>query len=134
MWTGLFLAAMGGLWFLAYRIEPHFSSKDGRRFLCGAQEMEPGSLPGRSRETRITVSPDGVLYASQKKMGRRETTAWSVIGHAPEPPKSVKVYVAQLVGDGRPQATQLFLRIPLNSRVIPVLDELVAARGGAQTT
>lgn len=133
VWTGLFLAVMGGLWYVAYRIEPHYASKDGTRFMCGAQEMEPGSTPGRTRETRVSVSPDGVLYVSQKKMGRRETTTWTVTGTAPEPPKAVKVYVARRVDDGRPQATQLFLRIPHDSRTVPVLDALLAAPGDPQS-
>ena len=128
LWTALFLAAMGGLAFVAYRIEPHYSSKDGTRFLCGAQEMEPGSVPGRSRETRVTVTHDGLLHISQKKMGRRETSAWTVIGTAPEPPKALHVYVAQRVEDGKSRSTQLFLRIPAKSRVVPVLDALVAKR------
>lgn len=133
VWTGLFLAVMGGLWWVAYRIEPHYASKDGTRFMCGAQEMEAGSVPGRTRETRVSVSPDGVLYVSQKKMGRRETTTWRVIGAAPEPPPKVKVYIARRVDAGREQSTQLFLRIPLDSRTVPVLDALLATPGDAQS-
>lgn len=133
MWTGLFISVMGGLWYVAYRIEPHYSSKDGSRFMCGAQEMETGDTPGRTRETRVTVSPDGVLYVSQKKMGRRETTTWKVIGTAPEPPKSVHVFVAQRIDHGQPKPVQLFLRIPVNSRVVPVLTALVPANGTGQS-
>lgn len=133
VWIVLFIGGMAGLWWLAYRIEPHYSSKDGRRFLCTAQEVEGGEPTGRPR-TRVIVMDDGALHCSQKRMMRRSGALWVLVGKSPTPPKRLEVYVAQQFEDGRATTSQLSIRVPRSSRVVPVLDEALARRGTARGT
>ena len=128
VWISLFVAGMLGMWWIAYRMEPHWSTKDGKRFLCNAQEIENNKTVGRPRETRVMVLPDGLLHISQKRMMRRRHTRWMLVGKSPDPPKKVQIYLAQMRQDGQNLPVTLALRIPVKSRVIPILDAALAER------
>ena len=124
VWFGLLIAAMGGMWWLAYRMEPHWSTKDGRRFMCTSQDLSNPQYPGRKRETRVVVAPDGALHVTHKNGLRRHHSVWTLIGKSPDPPKKLQVYVAQQRNDGQ-AATMMSLRLPAKSRVVPVLDAVL---------
>jgi hypothetical protein len=126
VWIALTVIVMGGMWWVAYRMEPHWSSRDGMRFLCGAQELVDGNTIGHPRETRVVVTPDGAMFVTQKRMMRRRSSSWVLIGKSPEPPRKVQVYVAQHHTDGHNIPSHLALRIPNKSRCVPVLDEILA--------
>jgi hypothetical protein len=134
------ILVMVGLGWVAYGMDPHYSSKDGSRFLCNTQEFVGGRATDRKRETRVTIQADGALFVNQKTGLRRRVHYWTLVGVAPEQPKKgVAIYVAQRVADGDHVPTQLFMRIPTKSRVIPRLDALLAERelmrrGGAPGT
>jgi hypothetical protein len=128
VWIVLFFAVMGGLWWVAYKIEPHYASKDGLRFLCNAQEINEGQPAGRPRETRVLVMGDGALHCTQKRMMRRSGSLWTLIGKSDEPPKRLQVYLAQELDDGHALPGLLALRIPDKSRVIAVLDRILEER------
>lgn len=125
-WLVVLVVVMGGMWWVAYKMEPHWSAKDGKRFLCSAQEIVKGIPEGRPRETRVMVMPDGLLHVSVKRMMRRHHSRWVLVGKAPDPPKKLQVYLAQLRADGQTLPTMLSLRLPHNSRCVPVLDALLA--------
>ena len=129
VWAVLFLAAMGGLWWLAYRMDPHYSSKDGRRFLCHGQQLTHGLPDGRRKETRVTVHDDGTLVCTTKRFGRSTHDRWAIIGKSTTPPKSKDVYLVRQFDDDGWMDDQYALTIPSKSRVIPVLDEAMARRG-----
>ena len=126
VWTVLIFAAIGGIAWFAYGMEPHYASKDGHRFLCNTQEFMAGRSTERKREARITVMPDDSLHVVQKKGLRRSMHSWKLVGVSPDPPRKMAIYVAQRHFDDQPAPTQLMLRLPRNSRVIPVLDEVLA--------
>lgn len=128
LWFALFVAIVGGLWFLAYRIEPHYSSKDGKRFLCTAQVISLGKTVGRAKETRVIILADGTLGVTQKVLMRRTVTDWVLIGTQPDAPKRYRVYVANRVEDGVRQVDLMALRIPVKSRVVPLLDAILERR------
>ena len=129
LWGLLFVAVLGVLWWVAHAIEPHYSSKDGHRFMANAQEIIDGRPIGRMRETRVSVHPGGLLHCSQKKLMKRNGADFVLVGMSPTPPRKLKVYLAHAVADGMSSsATELAIRIPEKSRVVPVLDELLAAR------
>jgi hypothetical protein len=128
VWISLFVAVMVGMWWFAYRMEPHWSTKDGKRFLCSAQEIEKNTTIGRPREPRVMVLPDGLLHISQKRMMRRKHSRWMLVGKSPDAPKKVHLYLAQLRQDGNNLPATLALRIPTKSRVAPVLDAILAER------
>ena len=125
VWIADIAAVMGGMWWVGYRMEPHWVSRDGTRILCTAQELDGGAAVGRPRETRLFITPDGVLYATQKRMLRRRSSAWTLIGKSPDPPRRLQVYVAQQRADGHAVPAHLAIRIPARSRCIPMLDALL---------
>lgn len=130
VWFVLFVAALLGMWWLAYRMDPHYSSKDGRRFLCHGQVLTHGLPDGRRKETRVTVLDDGTLLCTTKRFGRRTDERWALIGKSSTPPKRKQVYLAREFDDTGWQDAQIALTIPEKSRVIPVLDEAMARRSG----
>lgn len=129
LWSVLFVAVLGVLWWLAHQMEPHYSSKDGTRFMANAQEIIDGKPLGRMRETRVNVQPDGLLYCSQKKVMKRNGADFVLVGASTTPPRKLKVYLAHAVQDGMSSsATELAIRIPEKSRVVPLLDGILAER------
>lgn len=131
VWFVLFFGAMVGLWWLAYRIDPHYSSKDGRRFLCHTQAITHGLPDGRRRETRITVLDDGTLRCSTRRLGKRTDDRWALIGKSDQPPKRKQVFLARQFDDQGWKDAQLALTIPEKSRVIAVLDDALRRRNGS---
>lgn len=119
--TVIALAAFGGLLWLAYRIEPHWASKDGRRMIARVQPLgnrdEPG---GRWREMRASVDGDTVILSTRGLGSLGLRSAYRVRGKSPQPPKGRAIYI--LEGDRR-----LLLRVPSTSRAIPVLDALIGS-------
>jgi hypothetical protein len=129
VWTVLFLAAVLGMWLLSTRMEPHYSSRDGRRFMANAQEIVDGKPVGRMRETRVQVMQDGLLHCARKKLVKRDTAEYVLVGESPNPPRRRRVYLAHAMSDGMTtSASELAIRVPANSRVVPVLDEVLAQR------
>jgi hypothetical protein len=129
LWIIGLVAVLGLMLWAALRIEPHWSTKDGRRFVCHAQELADGEPLSRNQEARIVVLPDGTLHVTRKRtLGRHSTATWTLIGKSPSPPKRVEIYVAQQRSDGSLIPAQLAMRIPPKSRCVKVLDEILAAR------
>ena len=124
VWLALLFVFMGGLWWLAYRMEPHWSTKDGRRFLCTAQDLSNPAHPGRPRETRVVVTPDGALHVTRKNGLRRDQSIWTLTGKVPSPPRKREGFLAARRGDG--QRHLLAIRLPVGSRCIPVLERALA--------
>ncbi len=126
VWIALIIVVMSGMWWVAYRMEPHWVSRDGTRFLCTAQELDGANAVGHPRETRVLVTADGALYATQKRMMRRHTTLWTLVAKAPEAPRRIQVYVAKHRNAGSTLESHLAIRIPTKSRCIAILDGLLA--------
>lgn len=122
LWVVLFIGGLVGLWYLAYRIEPHWASRDGTRFICNSQELLAGRPNGRLREAHVAVLPDGTLQVSQKRTMRRNVTVWRLVGRTDGPTAKLYVYLARRVDHGTDQHVELALRIPRSSRSAAVLD------------
>lgn len=123
-----FILALGLCAFLAwlgFRIEPHFVSKDGERFLCVGQKMNmQGDHLGRWRETRVVVDRGGKLQIDQKRFMRRSTTFWTVEAQSPAAPKRKAVFLLKGHDDqGLPML--LALRMPAKSRAVSTLSSLI---------
>ena len=126
VWLVLILAVIGGMWWIGYRMEPHWISKDGERFVCGTQEFFHGVLAGHPRETQVAIMAGGTLHITQKRMMRRQRNLWSLVGKSPDPPKRLEIYVAQQTVDGVATSTMLALRIPKKSKCVAILDAELA--------
>lgn len=119
--TGGALAVFGGLVWVAYRIEPHWASKDGRRMIARVQPLGQRDEPeGRWREMRVAVDGTTVTLSSRGLGSLALRGIYRARGKSPQPPKRRAIYI--LEGERR-----ILLRVPANSRAVPVLDALVAS-------
>ncbi|MCE9623305.1 MAG: hypothetical protein K8R99_13265 [Actinomycetia bacterium] len=135
VWLAVLIVVIGAMWWIGYRMEPHWVSKDGQRFMCGTQEFFHGTLAGHPRETQVAFMAGGTLHITQKRVMRRQRSLWTLVGKSADPPKGLEIYVAQQSVDGVATQTMLALRIPKKSRCIALLDaELAKADAKAGRT
>jgi hypothetical protein len=74
------------------------------------------------------VLPDGTLRLDRRRpMRKRLSEVWTLAGKAPDPPRKREVYVLNMLFDDG-SAGQLAVRLPANSRAVPVLDEILERR------
>ena len=113
------LAVFGILAWLAFRIEPHWCSKDGRRMIARAQRMpEPQSSPTSWSEARVFIDDNDVILRTRGRRAVGLRGEYRVVGKSPSPPKKREVYI--LRGE-----KEVFLRIPNDSRGIATLEDLL---------
>lgn len=116
--VGAVAAAIGLLW-SASKIEPHWASKDGRRMIARVQPLGSQDVPaGRWREMRVLVDGRSVVLSSRGFGASALTGEFRARGKSPNPPRRRAIYV--LEGERR-----VLLRVPTNSRAVPVLDALL---------
>jgi hypothetical protein len=125
-WLLLAIAACVGSLFLAYRIEPHYVSKKGDRFLCTAQWLSPkgGAADGRRREVWINVLGAGQLQVDIKRHLRHDLSTWSLEGKAASPPPRKAVYVLRSI-TSLGTTERMAIRIPAKSRDVKSLDAML---------
>jgi hypothetical protein len=124
VWTAAFVALMAAMYWFGFRVDPHFVSRNGERFLCLGQEVQADwELVGRPRETWVYVLDDGTLVLRQKRFLRKRRGQYRLIGRAPSPPKRKVVFLARS-GDGD-LGHYIALRLPDRSKIIPRLDALL---------
>ena len=108
-----------GLLWGARRIEPHWSSRDGHRFIARAQVLGIGDIPeGGWKEVRGSIEGDQVVLAARGLRAVRLRGTYRVVTKSPEPPRGKVVYL--LAGEQR-----VVLRMPRSSRTVAVLDRLL---------
>lgn len=115
------LAVLGGLTWLAFSRDPHWSSRDGRSFIARAHGLDVANghkgHKERWREVRGTVGDDGTVTLVPRGFGARHLDGtWRLENRAPDAGRGRAVFV--LRGDGR-----IALRMPAGSRVAAVLSE-----------
>lgn len=122
LWTvGAFVACILMLWG-ASRIEPHWVSKDGGRFLTTCVPIDRlGKVIGRRREIRGAFLDNGSLMLSQRHFLRQAHTEWQIEAKAPAPRSAKVVYVLRPVVPAV-DGSKLLLRVPAKSEIIPALD------------
>ena len=124
LWTFGAIAVCGGLAYLAYRIEPHWVSNDGQRFLTTSENIDRyGNVVGRRREVRGTFLPDGGIVLSRRSIVRTVSGVWRIRAKSPRPPSGKQVYVLSAIPPD-PDGELLTLRVPASSRLVALLDEL----------
>lgn len=133
LWTVVTIVVLGGMLWLARRIDPHWVAKDGRAFTC---RFQPIRLPtsssaggndrgatlseGRWRSGRGVIIDDQVVVSSRRtSLGQQSLLRHSVIGRGTDPPKRQVTFL--LSGD-----PNYLLTIPASSRAVAVLDSISA--------
>lgn len=122
VWLVVAVALCGSLAWFGMRIEPHWVSKDGRRFICQSQLVTPhGDALGRWRETRVEITPDDELCVIQKRLFRRQRSYWELAAESPDPPRRRAIFLLR----GRDDTTSMLtLRMPAKSRALDGLRAL----------
>lgn len=117
------IAALIALLVAAVRMEPHWVSRDGRRFICKAQTVDDhGRTTSRWVEYRFRITDDGEVEGRRRSVvGGRSLGVWEVRYRASDPPKRKAVF---LLYPRREAGSLLALRLPARSRAVAVLDEL----------
>lgn len=121
--------AFGGcglLAWLAYRLEPHWVSKDGARFLTVARYVNQWGLPfGRKFEVRVAIDHDSeALLVSRKSLRRTLKGVWVIESKLADPPKNKVVFVLKDV-TGVDEIGSLWLTIPTKSKALPRLEAVL---------
>jgi hypothetical protein len=123
IWAIIGLLVCVGLWWTARRIDPHWCAKDGRAFTCKIRPVEHDSNgEGRWRDARATVDGDRVRL-TLKGLGvpMAPFQAHDLIGRSPAAPDRQAIYLLGL-------ESSYVVRIPLSSRAVAVLDEILSRR------
>ena len=138
LWAVGFAALLGGMYYLAYKVEPHWVSKDGERFICMGQVMDHHGNPRSGwREYRVEVRWDGsVATRRRSRWVRSDARTWRMRARSDDPPKRKAIYLLaaerpeqDVRAQRRPSPFDddlLAIRLPESSRAIAVLDDLVA--------
>jgi hypothetical protein len=125
LWFLLAVAVCAVVWYLAYQIEPHRISKDGRRMLVTGQSISAiGDNEGRKREVWVSVLPDNQLQVDVKRRLHHDLSMWSVEGKAAKPPARRQVYVLHTIGAAG-TIKRMAIKLPAKSRGVTILDELL---------
>ncbi|MGH9134225.1 MAG: hypothetical protein ACRDZZ_09835 [Ilumatobacteraceae bacterium] len=127
LWIIGFAALLAGLYFFAFRIDPHWVSKDGRRFICQGQLVDHyGNTLHGWREYRFEVLDHDRLFAKRRSRWSRLTGksegVWRVSAKSENPPKNREIYLLTSTDTGT--TDQLAIRMPASSRAVEVLDGL----------
>ena len=116
------VAFCGLLAWVAFRVEPHWCSKDGRRMIARAQLLpDPHQPASRWNEVRVFVSENMVILRTRGMRATELRGEYRVVGKSPAPPKKQEIYI--LRGD-----EEVLIRIPRNSRAITTFEELLSSK------
>lgn len=116
-----FFAVLGALAWLGWGLEPHWAAKDGRRFMCRMQ-LVPLDVHERTRWHDVKVSVDNrelYIFARSRRASDLRGT-WRVVGAVDDSAKKRRIFELRNANDDAAS-----LRVPIKSRCVPVLDELV---------
>lgn len=128
VWLVLAIAVCAGAGWVAVKIEPHWVSKDGTRFLTVGQRMDVrGERLGRWREMRVRIARNGQIEVEEKRFMRRHASFWTVEAESPEPPRRKAVFVLR-GHDTAGAEVLLALRLPARSRAVETLRPLLRRR------
>jgi hypothetical protein len=110
---------------LPFRIDVHWASGDGRRFICRGQlRDDQGVAQGPWREYRVQVASDGEVVAYRRSLlGGKRGGSWHVTDRADEAPPRRAAYVLRPRHDA---GGDLVIQLPARSRAVGVLDDLAA--------
>lgn len=126
LWIVGFVAVLAGLYYVAFRIDPHWVSKDGHRFVCHGQLVDRyGNTLQNWREFRFEVIEHKRIFARRRsRWTRRNEGVWRVSAKSDNPPKNREVYL--LASADSDNTDQMAIRLPASSRAVEVLDGLRA--------
>ena len=120
LWAVVLLGVVAALFWLASRIEPHWSSPDGVHFTCRVQEIDATGRPAtRWYEARAEVV-EGKVAITKKVLMRRGTAVdpRTVSARSEHAPRRRAIYLL-------PGTPTFAVRVPRSSPAATCLDALV---------
>ena len=119
--TIAFLAVVGFLAWVGWGMEPHWSSRDGRKFMC-RMHLHPGDDNDRPRwhDVKVSIDDTELLVYARSRRGRNLRGVWKVVGVANDSAKNRRLYEVRTSAD-----VGATIRVPQSSRCVPLLDRLV---------
>lgn len=123
LWTVGFVVVLVGLWYVAYRMDPHWVSKDGERFISNAQLMDHhGNTLGGWKEYRFEVLPDGSIASRRRsRWVPKDERLWRVRAKSEDRSPKKALF---LFAETDPSGDMIAVRMPASSRAVPVLERL----------
>ncbi len=124
LWVVGFVALIGGLYYAAFRVDPHWVSKDGQRFICHGQLVDQyGNTLQNWREYRFEVIDDKRIFGRRRSRWTRSAQGvWRVAAKSDNPPRKREVYL--LTSAESDNTDQMAIRMPASSRAVPVLEAM----------
>jgi hypothetical protein len=124
LWIVGFVALLAGLYYVAFRVDPHWVSKDGRRFICHGQLIDNhGNTLQTWHEYRFEVIDDTrIMGRRRSRWTHRSQGVWHVAARSDSPPKKREVFLLASAESGI--TDQMAIRLPSSSRAIHVLERM----------
>jgi hypothetical protein len=116
-----FFAVLALLGWLGWGLEPHWASKDGRKVMCRMQ-LSPDDPLDRPRwhDVKIAIDDRELYVFARSRRAADLRGNWRVVGAVNDDTKRRRIYELRSQNDDAAS-----VRVPLKSRCVPVLDELV---------
>ena len=115
-----FLAVVGFLAWVGWGMEPHWSSKDGHKFMCRMHlHPEDANDRPRWRDVKVSVVDEELLVYARTRRSGNLRGVWKVVGAVNDGEKNRRLYEVRTASDAG--AT---IRVPQSSRCVPILDRL----------
>jgi hypothetical protein len=124
LWIVGFVAVLAGLYYVAFRVDPHWVSKDGRRFICHGQLIDNhGNTLQTWREYRFEVIDNTrIMGRRRSRWTHRSQGVWRIAARSDNPPKKREVFLLTSAESGI--TDQMAIRLPSSSRAIHVLESM----------
>lgn len=123
VWLVGTIVVLGAMVVIALRLEPHWSSKDGRRFICRAQVLTDRFEPiGRWHEVRGEIGDGEITIRSRSPLVRTVVGRWDVHARGDTDKRKRRTFMLRRDEDGK----LLALRMPESSRSTALIDEQLA--------
>lgn len=109
----------GALIWLTFRIEPHWSRRDGSRFTCRVQLLTQDlAAEGTWRDMRATIINGNVQLSSRGLRAIALGGSYDVVARSPAPPRGKAIFLV------RSEVRQMALRVPASSPSVRALDAI----------
>lgn len=129
VWILVVVAACGLMWWGASKIDPHWSSGDGSRFMALTQPLTGPHLTtvGRAKETRFAFTGTDQLIVQRRRGVRSKQVPYIVDSAVPDAAGAKKAqFLLKPIGGGTDEPA-LLMRLPASSKVVPRLREMAGS-------
>lgn len=128
VWIVAIIAGCVAMWWAATKIDPHWTSRDGTRFVALAQPLSGphNSIAGRAREVRCRFdTANDEITLSPRRLWRSQSSRYRIDSAGTSPRPNKRQFVLTPLDDDHPM---WLLRLPATSRTTQRIEAILAAR------